>query len=78
MTYLLDTNACITYLNVPHSPIARTLQTLHSTEVVVCSVVRAELIYGAYRNPNPTRALAITQEFLRLTLSNEFARHNAT
>jgi tRNA(fMet)-specific endonuclease VapC len=70
--YLLDTNACITYLNVPNSPIARTLQTLQSRDVVVCSVVRAELIYGAYRNRNPTRALATTQEFLRQFVSLPF------
>lgn len=72
MKYLLDTNACITYLNVPNSSVARTLQTLQPTDVVVCSVVRAELIYGAHRNPNPARALATTQQFLSRFVSLPF------
>jgi tRNA(fMet)-specific endonuclease VapC len=72
VTYLLDTNACITYLNVPHSPVANRLQTLRVSDIVVCSVVRAELIYGAHRNRNARQALAITRQFLQRFASLPF------
>jgi tRNA(fMet)-specific endonuclease VapC len=72
MIYLLDTNACIHYLNVRDSAVARKLATLQSADVAVCSVVKAELFYGARRTKNPTRTLAVQQQFLSRFVSLPF------
>jgi len=48
--YLLDTNACICIIkNVSHLLINRLKQTDCNT-IKLCSVVKAELIYGAYHS----------------------------
>jgi tRNA(fMet)-specific endonuclease VapC len=47
MTYMLDTNACISYLNHADSPIRMRLQQLDPKSVAVCAVVEAELYFGA-------------------------------
>jgi tRNA(fMet)-specific endonuclease VapC len=62
--YLLDTNTCIRYLNGTSVEVLRRLQTLRDEDIAVCSVVKAELFYGAMRTNNPTRTLANQQEFL--------------
>lgn len=72
MIYLLDTNACIVYLNRPNSPIKQRLQELPPTEIAVCSVVKAELFYGAMRSTNPTRTLTLQEEFLNRFVSLPF------
>jgi tRNA(fMet)-specific endonuclease VapC len=45
MTYLLNTNACISHMNVRSSPVAARLRAHQPGDIVICSVVRAELIY---------------------------------
>ena len=72
MTYLLDSNTCIRYLN---GRAVGVLQRLHDTpvaEVVVCSIVKAELFYGAMRSVNPMRTLAQQQDFLNHFVSPPF------
>ena len=64
MTYLLDTNACIEYLNTPLSGVRRRLEVTRHAEVCVCSIVQAELLYGAWRSVRPERTLAVVREFL--------------
>lgn len=64
MIYLLDTNVCIRYLNGRSPGILRRLQTLQPVDVVVCSVVKAELVYGAQRSHDPQRSLAVQRQFL--------------
>ena len=64
MKYLLDSNACIGYLNGRATGILNRLHVLPVQEVTVCSVVKAELFYGAMRSVNPTQALAKQREFL--------------
>ncbi|MCB0129123.1 MAG: type II toxin-antitoxin system VapC family toxin [Caldilineaceae bacterium] len=65
MTYLLDTNVCIRYINGRSPGVLQRLQTLQPTDVVVCSVVKAELFYGAQRSNNPDRSLATQRQFLQ-------------
>ena len=72
MIYLLDTNACIVYLNREVSGVRRRLETLSPADVAVCSVVKAELFYGAMRSNNPERTLAKQQEFLNRFVSLPF------
>lgn len=72
MIYLLDTNACIAYLNRPSSGVRRRLETLSPEDVAVCSVVKGELFYGAMRSNNPERTLAGQQEFINRFVSLPF------
>lgn len=65
MTYLLDTNVCIRYLNGRSPAVLRRLQALQPADIAVCSVVKAELFYGARRSRNPVRSLAEQQQFLQ-------------
>ncbi len=64
MTYLLDSNTCIRYLNGQSAGVLRRLQSLPPTEVAVCSVVKAELYYGAMKSDNPDQTLAKQRLFL--------------
>lgn len=53
MTYLLDTNVCIRIIN-GRSAAARQKLLSHLVEqIIVCSVVRAELFYGASKSQTP-------------------------
>jgi tRNA(fMet)-specific endonuclease VapC len=72
MIYLLDTNACIAYLNRPVSGVRRQLETLPKQDIAVCSIVKAELFYGAMRSSNPERTLQGQQEFLNQYVSLPF------
>jgi predicted nucleic acid-binding protein len=43
MICMLDTNACISYLNHADSPVRTRMQRLSPESVALCSVVEAEL-----------------------------------
>ena len=58
MTYLLDTNTCIRYLNGRSPQIKKRLEALTPDDVGLCSVVKAELAYGAARSRDPGRTMA--------------------
>jgi predicted nucleic acid-binding protein len=48
MTHLLDTNVCIVHFKSPHSgPIFDPLSAVTKSDVLVCWIVVAELLYGA-------------------------------
>jgi tRNA(fMet)-specific endonuclease VapC len=64
MLYLLDTNACVAYLRRADSPVRQRLAQHDPADIVVCSVVYAELRYGALRNADPARAQAQLASFL--------------
>jgi len=57
MRYLLDTNVCIRYLNGQSEKIHKQLSIRQPEEVVLCSVVKAELTYDAHKSHNPSRNL---------------------
>ena len=59
MAWLLDTNAWIIYLKTPQSSIRNRLQSLQPADVVLCSVVKAELLHGAEKYGNRDRRLEI-------------------
>ena len=52
MAYLLDTNAWIVYLKSPSSKIGARLQSLLPSDIVTCSIVKAELYHGSYKYAN--------------------------
>lgn len=64
MRYLLDTNTCIMYLNNRESRVALHLRKHIPGEVAICSVVRAELRFGALRSRKPADAMAGVLAFL--------------
>ncbi len=72
MRYLLDTNVCVVYLNGRSQAVRDRLLATPLKDMVVCSVVKAELFYGAMRSNNPSRTLQRQQEFLRQFISLPF------
>ena len=64
MKYSLDTNTCIAYLNDATSLVAQRMAAQSPSDITVCSVVRAELWYGALRSRNPAQAMSILGSFL--------------
>jgi tRNA(fMet)-specific endonuclease VapC len=50
MSYLPDTNVWISYLNPGESAVKRRFPGHPPSAIALCSVVRAELLYGAYRS----------------------------
>ena len=50
MTYLLDTNAWASYLNRRDASVASRIEQIGSADIRLCSVVKAELCYGAYKS----------------------------
>jgi len=48
--YLLDTNVCIHLLNEAHPGILQQFQSRSPTDIALCSVVKAELLFGARRS----------------------------
>lgn len=48
--YLLDTNACADYLNGRHAPVVERIQACRPGDLVISSLVEAELRYGVHRS----------------------------
>lgn len=65
MKYLLDTNTCIRYINGRSTAIRQKLPTIPAREIVVCSVVRGELAYGAAKSTTPQESAEKQQKFLK-------------
>lgn len=64
MMYLLDTNTCIKYLNGRSEKIRQHLEAKQPQNISLCSVVKAELFYGAMKSANPEKNLAKLQPFV--------------
>ena len=56
MTYLLDTNTCIGWLRQNQPQIVARIQTHAQTDIVLCSVVVGELLFGVERSDPVHRA----------------------
>jgi tRNA(fMet)-specific endonuclease VapC len=72
MTYLLDTNACIAILRDARSNVARRLRQESPGTVALCSVVKAELYYGAYKSQQSVQTLVKLWRFVRIFHSYAF------
>jgi len=70
--YLLDTNVCARYLNGRSEAVRERIRATNRQDIAVCSVVKAELFYGAMRSNNPQKTLANQQQFLNLFVSLPF------
>jgi tRNA(fMet)-specific endonuclease VapC len=56
--WLLDTNAWIAYLEREPNPVKNRIATLPESTILLCDVVKAELIYGAYKSSRIEQNLA--------------------
>jgi tRNA(fMet)-specific endonuclease VapC len=63
MTYLLDTNTCIRFLNPRKSTVPDRLAAVSREEVAICQIVKAELYYGAYKSARRDANLALLAKF---------------
>jgi tRNA(fMet)-specific endonuclease VapC len=72
MTWLLDTNACIRYLNGRSPKLRAKFDATDPAEIRVCSVVKAELFFGAALSNDPAKTLANQRLFLSRFLSLTF------
>lgn len=72
MKYLLDTKVCVRYFNSKSSAVRERIRATNRNKIAVCSVVKAELFYGAMRRNNPQKTLANQQQFLNLFVSLPF------
>jgi tRNA(fMet)-specific endonuclease VapC len=72
MKYLLDTNACIRYLNGRSESLRRQISAKNPDDIVLCSVVKAELFYGARKSQRPQRSLEKQHKFVNHFVSLPF------
>jgi tRNA(fMet)-specific endonuclease VapC len=63
VSHLLDTNVCIAFLNGRDPGVRTRLLALDPKEVVLCSVVKAELVYGARNSDRVEGNLARLRSF---------------
>jgi tRNA(fMet)-specific endonuclease VapC len=64
MNWLLDTNACIRYLNGRAPNLKSHIDASSPTDLLVCSIVKAELYAGAAKSTNPSQSRAKQDAFL--------------
>lgn len=57
MKYLLDTNTCVVHLRGTHPATDTRIAAEPSGSIVLCSMVKAEFIFGALRSNRPTENL---------------------
>jgi len=77
MTYLLDTNTCIRHLNQRSQVITERLLAIPEAEIALCSVVKAELYFGATKSNNPEQTMlkqpAFAERFVSLSFDDASA-----
>lgn len=64
MKYSLDTNTCIRYMNGRSPAIRQKLPTIPAQDIIVCSIVRGELAYGAEKSQTPDETAQKQVHFL--------------
>jgi tRNA(fMet)-specific endonuclease VapC len=70
--YLLDTNACIRILNNSSLTLVTQLKRHKPSDIFLCSVVKGELVYGAYHSPHPAENLRVLEKFFEPFVSLTF------
>lgn len=61
--FLLDTNVCIRLLNKKNTNIEKHLKRHQPSEIVLCSIVKAELLYGARHSRQVENNLQLLKQF---------------
>jgi tRNA(fMet)-specific endonuclease VapC len=82
MPWLLDTNAWIDHLKNPGGPVEQRLNRVLPADVLLCSIVKAELWHGADKYERRQRRLAaldnLFHPFTSLPFDDHAAKHYAT
>jgi len=77
--YLLDTNACIRILNDTSPSLVQRLASHTPSEIRLCSIVKAELLYGARHSQRVTENLKLLirffAPFVSLPFNDRCAQH---
>lgn len=71
-TYLLDTNICIECLRDRHQKVTARFRACSKRDLRTCSIVIAELIYGALRSDKPSQNLHLIKTFATPIVSLAF------
>jgi tRNA(fMet)-specific endonuclease VapC len=72
MKWLLDTNACVRYLNGRSPELKRRIDAVGAADILVCSIVKSELAFGAARSTDLARSSAVHSRFLSRFISLAF------
>ena len=64
MKYLLDTNVCVGFLNQRRPLLTQRFLSVPTLDKVICSIVRGELFYGAYKSQRQVSSLQVIENFL--------------
>ena len=72
MIYLPDTNAWIAYVNPGDSPVKSEFRAHPPADIAFCAVVKAELLYGAYRSTRREDNLRLLTSLFQLFKSLPF------
>jgi tRNA(fMet)-specific endonuclease VapC len=79
MIYLLDTNACISYVRAPLSRVAQKLAATQPDAIAISAITVVELVRGAYRSvrvqENLDHVQAVVAQFTCLPLDHMVAIH---
>ena len=75
--YLLDTNVCIHLLNKRHTSIEKHFRSHSPTEIALCSIVKAELLFGARHSQRVSANLQRLKQFFAPLASLAFDDHCA-
>lgn len=65
MTYLLDTNICVGMMLGNDAKLRTKIASLRPSDLVLCSIVKAELIFGARKSAHVAKNLATLSSFFR-------------
>ena len=70
--YLLDTNACIRVLNNSSPHLVARIRQHSPADILLCSIVKAELTYGAYHSSRAADNLRLLNRFYEPFVSLPF------
>ena len=65
MIYLLDTNTCIRFINGRSPNIRAKMLTVADSDIVISTIVQAEMYAGSAKSQTPQRSREIQEEFFR-------------
>ena len=72
MKYLLDTNACIRYINGRSPKLRARLSSTPHRDVAVSTITKAEMFYGSAKSQTPQRSREKQIEFLTTLITLPF------
>jgi tRNA(fMet)-specific endonuclease VapC len=72
VSYLLDTNICVAFLNQKDAGLRKRFQQTEPDDIQLCSIVKAELLYGARNGARVEQNLATLAKFFDLFESIAF------